>query len=103
MGLKLLNRRHSKTNGIYNVISARQAADMLGLSHNTFFKALDSGIIKPQAKIDGNPRPAYGFEVEYIKLILKIIPKNRIGGQTIFTSDLKEAMEKINIGWDKAK
>lgn len=100
MDLNLLNQGEQKQHGKKNVISARQAADLLGLSHNTFFKALGSGIIKPQAKIDGDPRPAYGFEVDYIKAILKVIPKNRIGGQSIFTPSLKAEIEKINLVWE---
>lgn len=101
MPIKLLNPRRDKTGGIQGVISARKAADRLGLAHNTFFKALAEGIIIPQAKIDGDPKPAYGFEKDYLDEILKIIPKNRIGGQTIFTSMIKTKMGEINRKWGK--
>lgn len=103
MSAKMLNPAHEKTTWNERVISARAAARYIDLADNTFFKALEAGIFIPQAKIEGDPRPSYGFETDYLDEIKAAIPSrgNRVGGQTIFTPEIRVKLEAIKRKWEK--
>lgn len=104
MSIKLLNPAHEKTYGLRRVKSARGAAEVLGLAHNTFFKALAAEWIVAQAHIEGD-RPAFGFADEYLAEVDKVLPKreDRIKGRLIFTEDVRASLDVINKKWDPDK
>lgn len=97
----LLSSKHGQTGREQGVISARKAAERLKLSHNTFFKAIAAGTIIAQAEIEHDDRTIYGFEPSYLESINKILPKHRIGGQTVFTEDIVARVKELNKIWKK--
>lgn len=104
MGVKLLNPAHENMDRKDDVISARKATSLLGVSNHTFINAVDSGIIIPHQKIDKEPRPDYGFEPEYIEEIRRVLLKGpRSQGKRVFDTGLKDDIEKINRKWFKNK
>lgn len=98
---KMLNKQDEEPRHKQSVISARKAASLIGLSPNTFMKGLEGKVLIPQARIDGEKRPSYGFEKDYITEIAVHIPRDLAGGQTVFTPEVRAAIKEINIKWAK--
>lgn len=101
MGLKLFNPPHAKTTRDSEVISGRQAADYLKISHHVFFAAIKSGDIQPQMMIPRETTNEYGFDLNYIKEVAAVIPRVRGKGHTVFTSVVSEKLKQINNRWKK--
>lgn len=101
MAIEMLDKTHRIDGGEKPVISARKAAEFLNLSKAVFFTAIDAGIIHWQAKIQDEPddKPAYGFNIEYLKEVLKTLPKKRAKTQRVFNPTVKAQIEAINKRW----
>lgn len=98
----MLDKTHQIDRGEKSVISARKAAEQLNLSKAVFFTAIDAGIIHWQAKIQDEPddKPAYGFNMDYLKEVLKTLPKKRSKTQKVFTESVKMKLFELNKRWD---
>jgi hypothetical protein len=81
----------------------RKAADYVGLAINTFSKGMAAGLFVPQAKIESDPRPAFGFETAYLDEIKRIIvdASDRAQGAPIFTNDVREKLLALAKKWAK--
>lgn len=102
MSVKLLNPNRENSTQETDVISARKATALLGVSNHVFINAVDSGLIKPHQKIDKDPRPDYGFEPIYIEEIRKALLKwPRAQGKRVFSPEIRAEIEKINRRWFK--
>ena len=100
MNLKLLNPAREKTPTETDVISARKATALLGVSNHVFINAVDSGLIKAHQFIQKDPRPDYGFSPEYIEEIRKVLLKaSRAQGRRVFSDDLKAQIQTLNKKW----
>lgn len=103
MTIEMLNKTHQILRGDRRVKSARKSADVLGISKDKIMSAIEGGILLPQAIIQDEPddKPAYGFHIDYLNEVLKVIPKNRLQTQKIFTISVKEKIAAINARWKK--
>lgn len=101
MALEMLDKTHQINGGSGPVISARKAAEFLNLSKAVFFTAIDSEVIQWQAKIQDDPsdKPAYGFSIEYLEEVLRILPKKRSKTGRVFSEQIKEKIAAINNKW----
>lgn len=101
MNLKMSNQANVKTAQESDVISARKAMVLLGISNHTFQNAVDQRVIIPQRKIDFDDKPSsYGFEPKYIEDIRKVIlHAGKNPGKRLFTKEVKAQVEKVNRKW----
>jgi hypothetical protein len=84
-------------------ISARKSAEVWELSKGVILTAIESEVLKPQSIIQDEPdaKPAYGFHIDYVKEVLRILPKKRGKTQKVFTATVKAKIEEINRRWEK--
>jgi len=99
----MLDNTHQILGGDGRVKSARKSADILGISKDKVMSAIESEILLPQAIIQDEPddKPAYGFHIDYLKEVMRVLPKNRLLTQKIFTNAVKLKVRAINEKWKK--
>ncbi len=103
MAVEMVDNTHHFKGGNWPTLSARKCSEVLQLSKAVVFSAIDAEILWPQSKIQDDPdaKPAYGFHIDYIKEVLKVLPKKRLKTQRVFTPSVKAEINKINERWKK--